>query len=371
MDILCRCPRVGCALSWDRGQLVMRAVVILVLSCLGCGGAAEAEDDAGAADASTSNADGAADSRDASPCPSAIPVAGASCAGTPDCFYPCKVGATGAHATCGNGAWVVWSFSCAPEAGPEIPAERTVGAECKTSEDCDPFGYGSRFCSVDNFTSGPLNPTPICVGFTCSAKPDALAPCDGGAGICLPAASLCMGACVFDASSKPGFGCRGTNACNPYVWSGTGSMVRGFGYCFGGCRRDLDCPPVTYCQLETGLCMKATAKYSLAQGVECTKADAIATPPKCDCYYDRLSLAGYCANHCRTGGTDCPSGSLCDADMPTVDDDGLPITTTLPAGLIGRCLKLCSDDADCLGGTRCSASGGSTTRVCRVDHRYP
>jgi Cys-rich repeat protein len=49
------------------------------------------------------------------------------------------------------------------------------------------------------------------------------------------------------------------------------------------------------------------------------------------------------------GESNCPAGFACDDNLPTADDAG-PLFTSVPQGLAGRCVAVCTDDSDCPNG---------------------
>jgi hypothetical protein len=244
--------------------------------------------------------------------------------------------------------------------------------------DCDVLGKKINQCSRGLFgKSGgnDLYPDNVCVGSTCNpGDGSTIEGCDGDTGICLATASggICLGACNFDDSTRVPSGCVGKDLCNVYGWGKTSDMtVVGVGFCFGGCFQDADCGTGQECQREDGLCVKTGSKvaYSKALGTACTKADSTSSPAKCNCNYAPSTGNGYCSQVCRMGMSgDCPSGFLCDAQLPkTPILDGDTVFTSAPAGIAGFCLKTCSSDADCAPlGAYCEENAGVGGKTCQV-----
>jgi hypothetical protein len=115
------------------------------------------------------------------------------------------------------------------------------------------------------------------------------------------------------------------------------------------------------CQIDDGLCTKAKKTPTKAIGTACTNSGPGTTPATmsdtytgaCNCPYSGSAVtAFYCTQACVVGGTPCPSGYVCDAQVPGIigpfpGDAGdlyLPGPTVQNPGLAGVCLATCSPD---------------------------
>jgi hypothetical protein len=241
---------------------------------------------------------------------------------------------------------------------------RTTGRTCTTDDDCDTTGAGINICTNGAFGGDSLYPTSVCIGRECD--PGGVAPvrCDGFTGVCLPVTGggICLPQCFISNSTSPPKGCAGKNLCRFHAFSAPESI--GVGFCFGGCTVNADCPTGQLCQAETALCTKTVDVYTKKVGDPCTDAD-IKKPQKCNCYLGGIAptpaKAGYCTLTCRAGVDPCPSGFVCDPELP-VDR-----FTSAPEGLGGSCLKFCTTDSDCTGlNAKCTASGGLMVKTCKV-----
>lgn len=256
------------------------------------------------------------------------------------------------------------------------PTEDKVGQTCMTDDDCDLSGAGTTFCSKAGFSSGPLNPDPVCIGTSCDAGDGTkIMSCGQDTGVCLSTSSstICLPACDFDDTGAAPKGCLGKDACNVYGWgTDTTKMpatVVGVGYCFGGCKADADCPSGSSCQTEDGLCVKTKVAYTKTVGTACTKDDA---SKNCNCLYSTKTNAGYCSQFCKVGDAGaCPSGFTCDTELPkTPIKMGDTVFTKAPTGMAGSCLKNCTADADCASlGAYCDESAGTGTKTCHIGKR--
>lgn len=302
-------------------------------------------------------------------CPPSLPTIGTPCpVENAVCDYRCGVGDPAGHAECSHGRWDSHRLKCA-DAGPPLDAEPppldggslTTGEACMSDDECDVTGSGTSLCSATAFTNGPLDPTPACFSIDCTPGTRTFPKlCDGNRGLCLSAGStgLCLGLCTFDlASGSPPTGCIGKDACNAYGMSPDGD-AHGVGYCIGGCRGG-DCPSGSSCQVESGFCVKSPSVYSKKLGDACTSADAM-PPAKCNCFTDAATKTGYCTTFCQAGITACPGGFVCDPLLPVK-------STAVPYGIAGACLRQCSSDAECAGGTHCRRSPAMTVSTCQPD----
>jgi hypothetical protein len=175
----------------------------------------------------------------------------------------------------------------------------------------------------------------------------------GGQGVCLPT-------CSFPADGSAPAGCTGKDVCNFYGEGADASgKAVGFGYCFGGCVADSDCPSGSGCEKSTGLCVTAPTQPALALGDAC---NASAQNPGCNCFGNPATGAGYCTQFCITGsqGAGCPAGYVCDSTEPPAAspgaDAGLAGFATQTPGLAGSCLARCS-----AGGTSPDAGADGAT----------
>jgi|SRR5579859_6274175 len=255
------------------------------------------------------------------------------------------------------------------DGGTTIAADGTSGKPCTTDADChSATGPGVNKCSNGKiFTLGQLFPTPVCI-----VPPSSKGNCDPGQdgnihycdgpdlatspGVCLPNGSntvgICLPQCTFKADGSAASGCQGKDACNVYGFGQdtTTQAVTGVGYCFGGCETDADCQTGQKCQTDQGICVNALATGELAVGTGCNAAASPA--PACNCIAATSNNLGYCAQYCKVGGVACPTGSTCDANLPTTltgaNDATVAGFTSQNGGLSGFC------------GPKCTIDGGST-----------
>lgn len=233
------------------------------------------------------------------------------------------------------------------------PTDKTLcSGPCTTDADCDFVDAGINKCSTS--LPVPALPTPRCVSACDPGDGTKLVYCDGDTAMCSKALGdpVCLPLCVFKNDGAPPLGCEGLNACNPYAFgrdTTTGDFV-GVGYCLGGCKADSECPKSTVCQTETSWCVRTRTTYTKTLGEACT------SDTECACF--KSSSGGYCTRACRVGDTPCPAGYTCDPALPTD-------FTKLPTGLLGRCLKDCTSDADCIN-SKCQQNGGVDHKTCTV-----
>ncbi|MCA9589845.1 MAG: hypothetical protein KC657_31290 [Myxococcales bacterium] len=236
------------------------------------------------------------------------------------------------------------------------PTDETVGNVCAADVDCEKVAPVDKICTKNGFAVGSINPTPVCIGVSCTIfDPNLVNLCDGAKGVCV-LGGVCMPQCTFDAT-KMTSACAGKNMCNVHKIRGGGpAPFYGVGYCYRGCRADLDCPGES-CQVETGECVVTKKVFTKALGDTCTAAD---DGVACKC----RSLAeaganqgkGYCTTFCAMGEA-CPMGYQCSAELP-LNFGGEP------KGLAGNCLKTCVGDADCTAlASKCRTLAGNK-RVC-------
>lgn len=279
------------------------------------------------------------------------------------------------------------------------PLDRTVGKSCADDSDCDVTGSGITRCTNTLFALGTIFPDPICFGTECEPG-DGIKPadCDDGRGVCIPVSSggLCFPRCSFDGSGGSVSGCYGKNICSPWavlrasVTSDAGAdaddaidsgidadastpKVVGIGRCFGGCHSDSDCTKGDKCQIETAFCLKAPVVYTKGIGDPCTKTEALAKTPPCNCRYQSPLEVGYCTAVCKFGDVawGCPSGFTCDPGLPKRDlTTGETLFEKAPLGIEGECLKNCFNDSDCLAlGAYCEETAGTGQKTCQIGKR--
>ena len=232
---------------------------------------------------------------------------------------------------------------------------RLAGKPCGTTVDCDPGGTSGAQCLT-------AAPTPMCYGAKCSpaSVEPTLSPCPDD-GVCLDdgaGGGICVPLCYFDGkSSDLAQGCLGKNAC----WFVGTAIIGGKGYaygrCEGRCGSDVDCPSGTLCQND-GACVVAPKVYAGAIGDACLDTD---DGTKCACVWGLGTKMGYCSKFCRVGDGSCPSGYTCDADVPAS-------FTTVPAGVLGNCLKDCGGDGDCTNAF-CEQHAAVATKTCQPGAR--
>jgi hypothetical protein len=239
----------------------------------------------------------------------------------------------------------------------------TTGKACTTNADCRKAGGpGVAECSSTALGAyGPYYPTPVCILPSCDpGNGQAAHYCDGpddpsSPGICVPSGGtgttqgICLPRCEFKADGMPAVGCAGKDSCQAYTFGtdATGNAV-GYGYCFGGCVADGDCPSGSVCQIDEGLCVKARTTRSKKVGDACTSADY--TSGACDCLYG-TSGSGFCSSFCLVGGgAGCPGGYVCEAYELT--SAGFTKET---AGMGGQCVPSCGAGQTCPPSSACSS----------------
>jgi len=263
----------------------------------------------------------------------------------------------------------------------------TTGKQCTTDADCN-TGPGVDKCSNTGgtgfFMAGQLFSTPVCLipptqAGNCDPGTDGnLHFCDGpddpsSPGVCLQDGSatvgICLPQCGFAQDGSAATGCVGTDVCNVagFATSGAdgGGPVVGIGYCFGGCITDADCPAGNKCQTDEGICLIAPTTGDAPQGTGCKASSTGASTPVCNCIANTSTNEGYCGQFCKTGGTACPTGSICDAQLPLTlvnsDDASIPGWTTANPGLAGFCSPTCVID----GGASDEAGTCYTNSTCQ------
>lgn len=256
------------------------------------------------------------------------------------------------------------------DSGPSTTENATTGITCTSDVSCDRLSLGTSFCSSTGFTAGSLYPTPVCFGVDCDPGDGTkIVGCDADRGVCLKTTSsgICLPSCAFGDSTAAPTGCVGKNRCNVYGWDSSAGTTIGVGYCFGGCKADIDCPTGNVCQVEEGLCVKTRTTFTKTPGTACTSADS----NSCNCLYATATGTGYCANACYVGETTCPSGFTCDAGLPKTKLRSTDTEFSVQApGLAGYCLKNCATDADCAGlNAYCSEDAGTGQKTCHVGKR--
>lgn len=330
-----------------------RASILIALSLVACGG--RVTGDSQPSDAAI--ADAQPDTTPPPPpppptkCPASQPAPFSPCTGSQLCGYPCgPVG--GGSFRCVGGSWRQETFCETP---PPPPPGGTVGKACFSSDECDVTGEGIYVCARDVFSEGALYPTPVCIGVECEpgAGPT---PC-GGEGICLSTSGggICLPRCVYNASGAAPTGCLGKNLCWPY---GKRDGTNWWGYCFGGCAVDADCPAGNRCERHSATCVKTPSVPTKPIGAPCTEADSKSNA--CQCLYSGGAASGYCSEVCRYGTSSCPTGYDCDPMIPLGEMSKLPI------GLGAYCLKRCASDGECAPGSRCEQHAGMSFKTCGV-----
>jgi hypothetical protein len=216
-------------------------------------------------------------------------------------------------------------------------------------------GPGVNKCSTDTFGSGPIYPTPVCImPSSCNPGTDGnLHFCDGpdapsSPGICLTTGTagqgICLPQCTFSSTGGAQTGCIGKDACSVAGFSqDTSGTVIGLGYCFGGCISDSDCPTPSHCQTNEGICLTTVTTPTSPVGAAC---NSTTSPQPCDCISNSTTNLGFCSQFCRVGGLpSCPSGWVCDAQLPTAfagaNDASIAGWTQQNAGLAGFCAPAC------------------------------
>jgi hypothetical protein len=269
------------------------------------------------------------------------------------------------------------------------PYDGTTGNPCTMDSQCKGTGAGApgiNKCTTDAniFTLGELFPTGVCIVppqvpcDPCGGKTPCdnfIHGCDGpdgpsAPGVCLPRSNpakvgdgICLPACAFKGDGSMPAGCQGKDACNAIAFDPTQTPPVGIGYCFGGCTADTDCVTGEKCDTTTGLCVKTVTPPTKNLGDGCNMMEANMMPPPCNCVYGTLSGLGFCTLFCTVGGSQCPSGWVCDAQEPTTligpNDASVPGFMTQNTGLAGFCVPQCGVD----GGTIATDSGTCPTNT--------
>jgi hypothetical protein len=210
-------------------------------------------------------------------------------------------------------------------------------------------------CSNSNyFQEGPVFPQPVCLmPGTCDSGTDGnLHYCDGpddpsSPGVCLNTGTagtgICLPRCNFAPGGNVATGCVGKDTCFVAGYDAdSGGTVLGTGYCFGGCTENSDCPTGSSCQTNEGVCV-TTLTAITAAGTSCDATTVSGNG--CDCLSDATTDMGFCTSTCVVGGTGCPTGWICDAELPKTltDSAGATVTawTTQNPGLGGSCVPSC------------------------------
>ena len=207
----------------------------------------------------------------------------------------------------------------------------------------------------------PLFPDAVCVDPSPCDLGDGTSVlfCDGAdptdptlPGICLPSgtattgiAGLCLPKCTIPSDGTAPVGCHGKDVCNAFAFGTDASgKVSGFGYCFGGCVADGDCPTGSKCQKDQGLCVATLMTATKSLGATCSANDTSGTTYGCNCLTNPKTQLGYCSQFCIVGQpSNCGAGFVCDAQLPTMLTGGTAGFTTQNAGLGGTCLQACGN----------------------------
>ena len=219
-----------------------------------------------------------------------------------------------------------------------------------------------------------LYPSSVCLDIaSCDPGTDGnLHFCDGpdspsSPGVCLSTGTAGMGICLPQCAFKPdgsaATGCVGKDVCQVAGFQAdpaNPNAAIGVGYCFGGCTSTADCGTGQSCQTDSGLCLK-TLTSDPAVGTACNQN---ATPaPTCNCLSNTTTGLGFCAQFCKTGGPACPTGEICDTQLPITltgtNDASIAGWTTANSGMGGFCSPKCKVD----GGTACSTFANSTCQA--------
>ncbi len=261
------------------------------------------------------------------------------------------------------------------------PGYGTTGQACTTTADC-----AQNQCSNDMFfTNGPIDPTPVCLEpMFCDlgTDPGFLQFCDSAdptdpnsPGVCLPLGSMttgvageCFPKCLVPDDGSLPVGCQGLDACQIVAFGTdqTGAPL-GLGVCFGGCSKDADCPTGSQCQADEGLCKTTVSTASKTIGQACSTADGADATFACNCNANQTTGLGFCSSFCIVGANSpspCPTGYVCDGDLPTTLTDATGATTPgftqQNAGLAGLCLPKCTMSPT-------DAAGSCAIGTCQTD----
>ncbi len=211
-----------------------------------------------------------------------------------------------------------------------------------------------------------MYPTPVCISDDCALPSAGVPTCGKGQGLCyqpfLNAKPYCLPLCTYEDGASP-VGCFGADTCDiRYVDLSSGAPV-GYGVCYFGCTRNADCGSGLVCQIDYGACVTSLNQFA-APGTPC---DADQDGVLCNCLWSSDNgFRGYCSYACDVGAPNsCPTGFVCDGELPA-DVDGFPGFREPPgAGLRGHCLQNCQTDTDCASvNAFCYASGGMTQATC-------
>jgi hypothetical protein len=226
----------------------------------------------------------------------------------------------------------------------------TTGQPCATDSDCrPPGGPGVNVCSTSLFAPDTYYPTAVCILPTCApGSGSTLHFCDGpddssSPGVCVPSGAggdFCLPKCAYDTTGDAATGCLANDTC--LTWAA--APESGFGYCFGGCTSDSQCPAGQLCQVDQEICVTTPTTPTKALGAACTTADTASGA--CYCLAGSKGT-GFCTSSCTIGGPSCAAGSTCDALLYTSDG-----YSKQNVGMGGYCLLTCEPD----GGPSCPAS---------------
>jgi hypothetical protein len=168
-------------------------------------------------------------------------------------------------------------------------------------------------------------------------------------------------------------GCVGKDACNLAGYGVTqAGMAVAIGFCVGGCAADADCAGGEKCDTLTGLCVKAVTPPTKHLGDGCTQAEANASPPPCNCIYNRSGL-GFCTEFCQVPAAGapntCPTGWFCETQEPLTlsgaNDASVTGFTAPNVGLAGFCVPSCGGDA---GVTGTDSGACPTNTMCQTNY---
>lgn len=203
-----------------------------------------------------------------------------------------------------------------------------VGDSCTSDAQCS--GAVASKCSNTLSTDGSLFPTPFCVG-ACTGD---LKECDGPKTICddiTGTGGVCLLRCTASTTAIT-TACPAKMGCSLLNADGSGVAV---GECIAACKVDADCATGEKCQVETGNCL-TEASAGKGVGEACTTDDECAA----SCI-SPTGKSGYCTRTCTVGGTDCPTGFVCNVGISQADFDGNP------TGAVGACFKTCAAVDEC------------------------
>jgi hypothetical protein len=249
----------------------------------------------------------------------------------------------------------------------------TTGQACASNSDCtsaDGDQCSVNYPSIAAGVSGSALPRPVCMQSplqdncdpTSASDPSGALPhfCDGpddpsSPGICLadnpsdPVAGegTCFPKCAFSLDGGAASGCTSPDTCTFWAFGPVGNTIAGFGFCQGTCQTNGDCSTSqlgasAVCQTDVGVCTTQPVTRTLSLGEACTYDDY--QSGACNCDLDPGTLTGFCTTACVVGGAACPSGWVCDANLPSLIQTGattaISITVQNP-GLAGLCMPVC------------------------------